>query len=78
VLTGRDFRSGRLTVVVTADEDDHNSQNRILTVVLHKGTPHRAVAKRLTHYSLLGYVDHVLGVRLLRHATQGFARAFRL
>lgn len=78
VLSGRDFRSGRLTVVVTADEDDYASGNKILTVVMHADTSHRAVTKPLTHYSLLGYVDHVLGVRPLGHASGGFTRAFAL
>ncbi len=78
VLSGRDFTSGRLTVVVTADESDRKSKNDVLTVVMHAGMTHRVVTKRLNHYSLLGYVDHVLGVRLLGHATRGFARAFRL
>jgi phosphatidylinositol-3-phosphatase len=78
VLAGRDFRSGRLTVVVTADEDDKRSNNDVLAVVMHAGLPHQAVTKALTHYSLLGYVDHVLGVHMLRRATGGFARAFGL
>lgn len=78
VLTGRDFTSGRLTVVVTADEAERHSGNNVLTVVMHAGTPHRMVTKPLSHYSLLGYVDHVLGVRLLGHARRGFARAFGL
>lgn len=78
VLGGRDFTSGRLTVVVTADEDDYNSGNAVLTLVLHAGMQHQAVTTPLNHYSLLGYVDHVLGVPLLGHATRGFARAFGL
>jgi phosphatidylinositol-3-phosphatase len=78
VLHGSDFTSGRLTVVVTADEDDHGAENHVYTVVMHAGMPHEVVRTPLTHYSLLGYVDHVLGVHLLGHATGGFARAFAL
>jgi phosphatidylinositol-3-phosphatase len=78
VLAGRDFTSGRLTVVVTADEDDGHAGNQVLTVVMHAGTPHTVARGSLNHYSLLGYVDSVLGVHLLRRATPGFARAFGL
>jgi phosphatidylinositol-3-phosphatase len=78
VLRGRDFTSGRLTVIVTADEDDGNARNKVLTVVLHAGMRHEVVRRPLTHYSLLGYLDQVLGVPLLGQATPGFARAFGL
>ncbi len=78
VLAGRDFRSGRLAVVVTADEDDRSANNTVLTVVMHAGMQHRRVTRPLSHYSLLGYVDHVLGAPLLGHARRGFARAFGL
>jgi acid phosphatase len=78
VFKGRDFRSGRLAVVVTADEDDHSAHNTVLTVAMHAGMQHRRVTRPLTHYSLLGYVDHVLGAHLLGHAKGGFASAFGL
>jgi acid phosphatase len=78
VIAGRDFTAGRLAVVVTADEDGGNAGNRVLTVVMHAGTPHHVASRALTHYSLLGYVDSVLGVRRLGRATVGFARAFGL
>lgn len=78
VLKSRDFASGRLVVVVTADEDDRHSGNRVLTVVLAAGLSHKVVSRPLSHYSLLGYFDHVLGAPLLRHAAPGFAKAFGL
>jgi phosphatidylinositol-3-phosphatase len=77
ILAGPDFRAGRLTVVVTADEGD-SPGNRVLTVVMQAGLSHRVVTTRQSHYSLLGYVDHVFGAHLLRHARLGFARAFGL
>jgi len=52
VLGGPDFASGGLAVVVTADEDDRQSGNRVLTVVAHPSLDHRVVRKGLTHYSL--------------------------
>jgi len=54
VLTSSDFTSGRLAVVITADEDDRNSGNVVLTVVLQAGLDgaHKVVSTPLTHYSL--------------------------
>ncbi len=78
VLRSRDFTTGRLVVVVTADEDDHSAGNTVLTVVLHSSLHGKVVRKPLTHYSLLGYVDHVLGTPLLRRASKGFGTAFGL
>ena len=34
VMAGPDWKAGRLAVVLTADEDDRNSGNRVLTVVI--------------------------------------------
>ena len=53
LMAGPDFRSGRLAIVVTADEDDRSSKaNRVLTVVISRSVSHRVVKRRLTHYSL--------------------------
>jgi acid phosphatase len=53
ILASPDFTSGRLVVVITADEDDRESGNKVLTVVLHAGIPGgRVVTANLTHYSL--------------------------
>ena len=78
ILAARTFTSGRLTVVITADEDDRLSHNHILTVVLNARLHRRVVSSRLDHYFLTGYYDHVLGAGLLRKAKPGFAREFRL
>ena len=43
IMAGPDYTSGRLAIVVTADEDDHSSGNKVLTVVMHKGTAPRVV-----------------------------------
>jgi len=54
VLAGPDYRSGHLAIVVTADEDDRNSANTVLTTVLHPALngAHRVVSTPLNHYSL--------------------------
>lgn len=61
VMRGPDWRSGRLIVVVTADEDDHNQGNLVLTALLHPSLQGVVVDTPLTHYSLTRLYDEVLG-----------------
>ena len=77
---GPDWTSGRLAIVVTADEDDRHSGNRVLTVVLHPSLHGRVVRDRLTHYSLTRLYDEVLGAPHLRKARRApsMAAAFGL
>ena len=70
MLTSTDFTSGALTIIVTADEDDRSSGNKVLTVVMHAGMAPTVVTSPLTHYSLTRYYAQVLGVTpLLNGAT---------
>lgn len=62
VISSSDFTSGRLVVVVTADEDDRKSGNIVLTSVLSTQLHHKVVDTPLTHYSLTRFIDDVLGV----------------
>lgn len=62
MLTSTDFTSGALTIIVTADEDDKSSGNKVLTVVMHVGLSGKVVTTPLTHYSLTKYYAQVLGV----------------
>lgn len=68
VLDSADFRTGRLAVVITADEDDRSRDNRVLTAVLHVGLSHEVVDTPLNHYSLTRFMAEVLGVRPLGEA----------
>lgn len=68
VLNSADFTSGKVVVVVTADEDDRTQGNKVLTVVMHAGTPHRVVTTALTHYSLTRYYAQVNGTTPLCNA----------
>jgi len=68
VLSGPDFASGRLVVVITADEDDHHQDNTVLTSVLHPDLTGVVVDEPLTHYALTGLYDEVLGAPPLREA----------
>lgn len=67
VLASKDFTSGKLVVVVTADEDDRHAGNVVLTTVLSARVHHKVVGKRLDHYSLTRYIAQVLGVRPLKN-----------
>ena len=61
VLRGPDFVSGRLAVVITADEDDRSSGNRVLTVVAQRSLHGLVVSTPLTHYSLARSLFEVAG-----------------
>lgn len=78
LTAGPDWRAGRLAIVVTADEDDRHSGNRVLTVVATRGQTPRVVGSPLNHYSLAGFLDDVIGARRLRHArtAPSLAKAF--
>ncbi len=81
VLAGPDFRQGRLVVVITADEDDHSGDNRVLTVVATKDMPrHQVVGTPLTHLSLSRLYAEVLHFAPLRGAAgaPSLADAFHL
>ena len=59
VFAGPDWQSGRLAVVLTADEDDRTSGNKVLTVVIHPSQHHHVVSRRLTQYSLTRLLNDV-------------------
>lgn len=68
VKAGTDFTSGRLAIVITADEDDHNEGNKVLTVVLQKSLHGRVVGTALNHYGLSRSLSQVTHTTPLRHA----------
>jgi acid phosphatase len=84
VTTGSDWRSGRLAVVITADEDDDHSvpdsDNRVLTVVLHGSQHHDVVTTPLDHHSLYALLEDVAGLPHQGSETSGtsMAKAFGL
>ena len=80
VFAGPDWKSGRLAVVVTADEDDNVSDNNVLTVVIHPSQHGNVVSRRLDHYSLTRLYEDVLGAPYLHQAASApsMAKAFGL
>ena len=80
LVSGPDFASGRLAVVLTADEDDHTQGNTVLTAVLHRGLDGLVTRTPLTTYSITRLYDEVLGTPLLGRAARApsMAKAFGL
>jgi hypothetical protein len=69
VMAGPDWASGRLAIIVTADEDYNNLPgNSVLTTVAFRGETPRIVSTPLTHYSLTRLYEDVAGVPHLAHA----------
>jgi hypothetical protein len=56
VYASPDWNSGHLAVIITADEDDRNSNNAVLTTVIHPSQVHNVVTQPLTHYSWTRYM----------------------
>ena len=52
IVAGPDWASGRLAIVLTADEDNRLSRNKVLTIVIHRSQRAKVVTTPLTHYSL--------------------------
>jgi hypothetical protein len=80
VFNGPDWQSGRLAVVITADEDDYNGTNTVLTVVAHPSLHSEVVTSALNHYSLSAFLSAMSGSAPLRNAAgaPSFANAFGL
>ena len=66
--SGDDWMSGRLVVVITADEDAHNQNNRVLTVVAHPSIRGVVSHRSLSHYSLSRSYSQMAGAAPLRRA----------
>jgi acid phosphatase len=68
VMGGPDWASGHLAIVITADEDDRQHGNLVLTVVAHPAVDHAVVTTRLTHYALSRSYSQVSGADPIGHA----------
>ena len=80
VFAGPDWASGRLVIVVTADEDDRSGDNTVLTVVASQSLSGAVVDTPLNHYSLSAFLSAMSGSDPLREAVgaTSFASAFGL
>jgi acid phosphatase len=68
VRRGPDYRSGRLAIVVTFDEDDSSADNTVQTVVVSPYTSHVVTKRALSHYSLTRYLAELTATTPLRAA----------
>ena len=80
IMAGPDYRAGRLAVVITFDEDDNRSGNRVYTAVVHPSLHGTTVTKSLNHYSLSASLSRITGQKPLRKAATAppFLTAFGL
>jgi acid phosphatase len=68
ILAGPDFLAGRLTVVITFDEDDSSQSNKVAFVVIDPRLHGVTVTGTYNHYSLTRWLDDNAGVARLRNA----------
>jgi hypothetical protein len=68
IMAGPDFTSGRLTVIVTFDEDDSSQNNKVAFVVIDLRLHAVTVTGTYNHYSLTRWLDDNAGVPHLRNA----------
>ena len=80
VLSGPDYRAGRLAVVVTFDEVEGGGTGSILTAVIHPSLHHKVVASSLSHLSWCRWMTDLVGASPLRRAgsAASLGRAFAL
>jgi phosphatidylinositol-3-phosphatase len=62
IKTGPDFTSNRLAIVVTWDEDDDHSGNRVPMIVIHGSLKGKRVTTQLDHYGLSASISRVGGI----------------
>jgi phosphatidylinositol-3-phosphatase len=76
IEAGPDWKSGRLAVVITFDENDGVHPNTVLTTVASRSIRHRVSRDRYSHYSWTRLADQLIGAQPLRHARH--ARSLRV
>jgi len=75
IEAGPDWKSGRLAVVITFDENDGARPNTVLTTVASRSIHHVVSRDRYSHYSWTRLADQLIGAPPLRNARH--ARSLR-
>jgi hypothetical protein len=70
IYAGPDWKSGKLAVVMTFDEDDNVSGDHILTTVMHPSLKNKVVTQPLTLYSLSRMYSEMSGSAPLLEASK--------
>jgi acid phosphatase len=65
-----DYRTGRLAVIITFDEDEGTTANTVLTTVIAPGLQHVVSSTPCSHYCWTRYVDDLTGTPPLNLAAQ--------
>jgi acid phosphatase len=68
LMAGPDYTSGRLTILITFDEDDSSQGNTVAFVAIDPRLSGVTVSGRFDHYSLTRWLDDNAGVAPLRNA----------
>lgn len=68
LMAGPDYRSGKLTIVITFDEDDGSQGNAVALVAIDPRLSGKTVTGHYNHYSLTKWLDDNAGVSELRNA----------
>ncbi len=68
LMSGPDYVSGKLTIIVTFDEDDGSTANNVPFVVIDPSLSAVTVTASFDHYSLTRWLDDNAGVDRLRNA----------
>lgn len=61
VQRGPDYRTGKLAILLTFDEDDNSADNTVLTVVVAPRTRHLVSSLPFSHYSITRYFAELTG-----------------
>jgi hypothetical protein len=69
LISGADWRAGRLAIVVVFDEGETTEQ--VPFVILQPGVSHRVIRQALNHFALTRLIDEIAGVPPLREAAHG-------
>jgi hypothetical protein len=72
IMSSAAWKNGGV-LFITWDEDDGSASNRVLTLVVASGYPHKQDNKPYDHYSLLATIEDMLGVSRLGSAANSKA-----
>lgn len=62
IMTGADYLSGHLAIVVIADENGGSTVNQVIDIVIHPDLNAKIATAALNHYSLTKFQEQVAGV----------------
>ncbi len=68
LMNGPDYAAGRLTILITFDEDDGSQGNRVALVAIDPRLHGKSVSGTFNHYSVTRWFDSNIGATKLRNA----------